>query len=269
MSEEKPDWYKRARKGPFDPPLFDQKKQNQIHNKVSKRFQPRNRKKWLIVSGLLAGSVMIFFLMNLIPSFNIITPGQSKTGQHETETIPAVVRAEGISESGKLQIVALDEESQDMLGAPSCMGIESDLQMKSNYQVIFIYENGKRTKVAELPDLTFIQPNTETQQLATLELAEVELFLLVPQYKDCHALTFYTYALDRSSLSVFPVSYQLTDGTIADTMAYPPGQAPRVVDNQFILPSSEGPGGEQADGPKNLVFRMDLTTYMMVQEEHR
>jgi hypothetical protein len=145
------------------------------------------------------------------------------------------------------------------------MGNETDMRFEGDYQVVYEQGNGKQTVIASLPGMTFIQPSADTIQMTKMQFAEADVFLLIPQYADCHGLTLYAYAIAKNSGEAFPLSFQMADGTLSGTSYYPPGKLPAVHNGQLVLPSSEGPGGESGEVPKERNFMLDLSAKAFIQ----
>ncbi|WP_221469199.1 hypothetical protein [Cohnella nanjingensis] len=225
---------------------------------------------WLV--GAAAVLLAVFIVVRLqdavpsAPSGNHPVVGAGTEGSGKNEGISAaVVRAEGTAETGKLQVVPLNGEKQETLGAASCMGKETDMQFQGSYRVV--YTRGKESGVVidELPEMTFIQPSADIVQMTKLAFADADVFLLVPQYADCHGLNFYAYAVDKNGGEAFPLSFRMADGTESNASYYPPGELPAVRDGQLVLPSGEGPGGETANGPQDRIFDLNLSEKALVQ----
>lgn len=181
----------------------------------------------------------------------------STNGISNTTNPANQVRAEGItSSSGKLTIAPAMEETIGTLGAPSCYGLETDYTYEGNYVVT--YASGQTQQpVTELKDLTFIQPTEETLSLSRLDFPDAEVFLLAPQYKDCHGISIYAFAVDKASDTAFVLSF-IEDGVQRSTSYYHPLTEPAVVDGMLVLESSEGPGGETQEGPLPRHYKLNL-----------
>ncbi|MCC3373691.1 hypothetical protein [Cohnella sp. REN36] len=271
MNRDKPSWYERARKGPFASDPFDERLRQAIKQKTAGKRDSGRRTSvaatWLVGAATVLLAVLIVArLQDAMPfkgpggSQPIVSPGIGDIGNHV-----AVLRAEGTSEAGKLQVVAPNGEKQETLGAASCVGQETDFEFQGSYQVVYAKEGENGTVIAELPDLTFIQPSADTVRMTKLSFADADVFLLVPQYADCHGLSFYAYAVDKKNGEAFPLTFRMADGTESETSYYPPGQQPAIRDGQLVLPSSEGPGGETAEGPQDRIFDLNLAEKALVQ----
>jgi hypothetical protein len=273
MNHDKPSWYERARKGPFVREKFDEGQGKKIERRITNQRDPRSRTN--AAATLFAGAAVLLLAVFIVLRLQGTMPngfagnrtsvgtgsgGIAANGEHQT-----VIRAEGSTETGKLRVVPQSEEKSEALGAPSCMGNVTDMRFEGDYRVVYEQENGKQTVIASLPGMTFIQPSADTVQMTKLQFAEADVFLLVPQYADCHGITLYAYAIAKNSGAAFPLSFQMTDGTLSDTSYYPPGRLPAVHNGQLVLPTSIGPGGETANGPQDRIFTLDLAAKAFVQ----
>lgn len=284
MSQERPDWYKRAEHGPFAGMPFDGRLRREVERKIAGTSgQPLKRRTYgktvgLAASALLALCVVLLFVRMQASPADDPSGGEAPTtgvndiadgdGASRTDAVlvnPAgTVRAEGTAESGKLQVVARDEESRTTLGAPSCLGVETDRQYQGNYNVVYD-DNGKQSVVADLGNRTFIQPKDGVVEMSKLSFPDADVFLLVPAYKDCHGLELYAFSVARDGSGAALLEFQTADGTKAVNSYYRPDDQPSVKDGLLVLPSSEGPGGETPGGPQDRTFKLDLSTKAFVQ----
>jgi|GEM_PF-1159354 len=275
MREDRPAWYERAGKGPFAREPFDEEIRETIKRRVAgMRDREMQRRAERGKAALAFAGAAALLMILLLARYQIDGPGPSavngpSVGSPAPSNPPAsssdvVVRAEGLAKSGRLQVVPVGTEKQEPLGAPSCIGTETDVRFEGDYRVVYAGADGSERVIAELPALTFVQPSSEKVRMMKLTFPEAEVFLLAPQYADCRAIAVYAYAVDDSS-QAFPLSFRSGDGTAADTSYYPPGRLPTVRDDQLVLPSSEGPGGETADGPQDRTFTLDLSAKAFIQ----
>ncbi|MFD2334216.1 hypothetical protein ACFSR7_33615 [Cohnella sp. GCM10020058] len=271
MREDKPAWYERAGKGPFVREAFDEKMRETIERRVAGK---RERAKRGMAAFALAGTAATLLAVLLLTRYqshwfapsevNVPTIDNPVTSSPPETASAVVVRAEGVSKSGRLLVVPVGEEMQEHLGASSCIGTETDTRFEGDYRVVYVGADGSERIVAELPALTFVQPSAKKFQMMKLTFAEATVFVLAPQYTDCRAISFYAYAVDESG-QAFPLTFRTEDGTIADSSYYPPDRIPSVRGGQLVLPSSEGPGGETAAGPQDRTFTLDLAAKALIQ----
>ncbi|GGD85873.1 hypothetical protein [Paenibacillus nasutitermitis] len=267
----KPQWYERGRNGPFEGEPFDAGMRQQVRQRIKKRHEISSGKRRMPVYMLSAAAVVLLVVglwISFLDKSPITSPTDSSAigsggGQDGQQQLQPVIRAEGAADNGRLLIVPDGEETQDVLGAPSCYGLETDISFKGNYRVVY-ETHGKQNTIAALADLNFIQPSAGTAALTRLQFPEADVFLLIPQYRDCHGISFYAYAVAKDGGEAFPLTFS-TDGTQSDTSYYAPDQAPGVDDGRLVLPSTEGPGGETAEGPQDRIFTLDLTARSFVQ----
>ncbi|AIQ71642.1 hypothetical protein [Paenibacillus graminis] len=120
------------------------------------------------------------------------------------------VRAAGESEFGKLEIRSSVQENVEQLGAPSCYGTAKDYKTSGTYKVQFT-DTANRVTEMELPSLTgFIQPRNETIPLKKLAFPGHDVFVITPNYKDCHGISFYL--VDVSEEGAFLLQFVTREG---------------------------------------------------------
>jgi len=271
MNEHKPGWYERAKNGPFEAVLLLPDLKRRVHKRLKEREdqsmrRPKRRRRW---TAAIAGVLLII-------AFLWMGGGDPFSPKPKPETVPlateaanrqaGTVRAQGIGPVGKLLVVAEGSEAVQRLGAPSCFGMESDQKFSGRYDVIYTAADGSVTKIGVLEDRTFIQPNSEPVEMIRLPLQDADVFLLAPQYRDCHAIEIYAFAMDRGTGEAFPLSFKEKEASFA-TSYYKPLSQPAVRNNRLVLQSTEGPGGEGSpdfDGERE--YRLDLREKALILE---
>jgi hypothetical protein len=93
-----------------------------------------------------------------------------------------IVRARGRSNYGELSLACKDEEKVQQLGADSSFGKAADYSFTGDYDVIFKTEDGKKTAVTTLNDLTIIQPQNSVMKLNKLHIGDTDVFYFIPEY---------------------------------------------------------------------------------------
>ncbi|WP_217596911.1 hypothetical protein [Cohnella sp. GbtcB17] len=275
MRKDKPAWYERAGKGPFVRQPFDERMRESIERRISgKQERARRGMSPFAFAGAAAALLAVLLLIRYPIDWpdpsgrnGLIAGSPARSSSPPASTSTAIVRAEGMAKSGRLQVVPIGTEKQESLGAPSCFGTETDIRFEGDYRVEYVGADGGERVIAELPALTFVQPSPDKVQMMKLTFPEAEVFVLAPQYADCRAIAFYAYAVDDSG-QAFPLRFEQEDGTTADMSYYPPGKPPSVSGDRLVLPSSEGPGGESAGGPRDRTFTLDLSAKAFVQNSN-
>lgn len=279
MSQERPDWYKRADKGPFAGRPFDGRPRREVETRIAGgNGHHRKRRTYGMAAGFTGAALLALCVVLLLIRLQAIPGGESSGDEApaisvadgdggsagENDHPSGTVRAEGISGDGKLLVVAQGEESRTTLGAPSCLGGETDIQYRGNYNVV--YEDGtEQTDIAVLRNLTFIQPDDGIVEMTKLPFPDADVFLLVPAYADCHGLTLYALAVTHDGSGAALLDFRTSDGTTDSTSYYRPGAMPSIKDGLLVLPGSEGPGGETPTGPQDRKFMLDLSAKAFIQ----
>lgn len=162
------------------------------------------------------------------------------------------IRAVGDSAAGKLQLRPdkSGDESVRMLGAPSCLGQETDVRFLGNYELVLHRLSGEETVVQSFEQLEMIWQGNETIEFRKLELPDIELFVFLPRYADCHALDFYVYGVDKATGEA--ANYTFRDGEknhLAWTTS--PEELPKAADGRLVV---EGGRGAGQDGAVRYIF---------------
>ncbi|TVY01169.1 hypothetical protein [Cohnella terricola] len=109
------------------------------------------------------------------------------------------VRAVGDASSGQFQLRPRKdgEEKIQMLGAPSCLGQETDVQLLGDYDLFLVRPSGEETLVQRFEQLEMIRRGNDAAEFTKLDFPNIEMFLFFPRYTDCHGLEFYAYGIDK------------------------------------------------------------------------
>lgn len=260
MNKDKQEWYSRVPKGPFPNDKFTAEMKKNVHKSVIRRNGKPKQRKYVQV-GFISGLLLLFILIAIQLPFG--TEEQQRAGDvpsHKEETI----RAQGFTDEGRLSVVAVEQEKITTLGAPSCFGIETDLSFAGKYIVRYSY-NEITYEVTTLDDLTFIQPTSAAVNMVRLPFQEADVFILAPQYQDCHAIQIYAFAVEHDTGKAVQLRFQ-DELSVSYTSYYRPGTEPMVKDNMLVLQSTEGPGGEGSpDYKPKRMYRLDLKQGIMEQ----
>ncbi|WP_256761648.1 hypothetical protein [Cohnella sp. WQ 127256] len=174
------------------------------------------------------------------------------------------IRASSVTSKGILQLRPLKDgnETIEPLGAPSCLGQETDIQFTGDYELYFNDNSGNETLIQEFKQLEMIQPASTFIPLMKLNLTEIELYLLIPRYTDCHALEFYAYGINKESGEVSSLTF-LNDEVISPYWTTSPVNLPQVIDGKLVV---EGGRGAGMDGATRYVYVPDLAKNQLVLE---
>lgn len=157
------------------------------------------------------------------------------------------IRAVGSSGAGQFQLrpVKSGDESVQTLGAPSCLGQETDAHFFGDYELFFHRPSGEETVVQSFEQLEMIWKGNDTLEFRQLEFADMELFLFLPRYTDCHALEFYAYGVDKATGEAS--NYTFRDGE--NDLPYwttSPQELPKVEDGMLVVEGGRWAGQDGA-----------------------
>jgi len=142
------------------------------------------------------------------------------------------VRAMGETAFGEIVVISENQETSEVLGAPSCLGLAEDYRYKSSYQVIFKNKADKEQIISENEIKEIIAPNAEIIPLNKLSFKIIESLGFIPQYTDCHGVPFYLYGVTEQG--AFPFEFQTEQGTTA-AFSIAPNSKPEVIDDLLVL----------------------------------
>ncbi|WP_339293070.1 hypothetical protein MKY48_12840 [Paenibacillus sp. FSL W8-0187] len=259
MNEDKPDWYSRAKKTPFSDEKFTSEMKKNVHRSVIFTDSKPKRRKHLQV-GFAGGLMLLIILIAFQLPFG-------REEQQRAGTLPPgteeTIRAQGVTDEGRLRVIAVGQEKITTLGAPSCFGIETDMSFTGNYSVQYS-TNQVTNEVTTLGDLTFIQPTSAPVDMIRLPFQAADVFILAPQYRDCHGIQIYAFAVEHETGKAVQLRFQ-DESLVSYFSYYRPGTTPMVKDNKLVLESTEGPGGEGSpDYKPKRMYRLDLKQGVMV-----
>jgi len=199
----------------------------------------------------------------------IVIAAQLQVGDEKQQTaggveaIAETIRAQGITQEGMLSVIPLEKENMKQLGAPSCFGLDTDLSITGDYIVKYRSKN-EMYEVAALKAMTFIQPTDDPVQMTRLSFQEADVFILAPQYRDCHGIEIYAFAVNQRTGHAVQLQFQ-DETLISNTSYYRPGSIPLVKNNRLVLESTEGPGGEGSPDYKPIrLYQLDIENAVMV-----
>jgi len=157
------------------------------------------------------------------------------------------IRAIGSSSAGQFQLrpVKSGDESVQTLGAPSCLGQETDVRLFGDYELFFRRPSGEETLVQSFGQLEMIWQRNETIEFRQLDFPEIELFVFLPRYADCHALEFYAYGVDKATGEA--TNYTFWDSKRdLPVWATSPEKLPEVLDGKLVVEGGRGAGQDGA-----------------------
>lgn len=165
------------------------------------------------------------------------------------------IRARSAAGSGELLMISGSSEERGHLAVSSNDGLEGDQTYQADYTIV--YRSGDQDQVLlKLPAFLFVQPADRVLEFTVVPFAKAEVYLLAPQYKSGHGLVAYAFAMEKESGEVFPLSFR-QGGIVHDTLVYSEIQpAPANKNEQLVVHSPEGAGGDPEPGPR--MYELDL-----------
>lgn len=151
------------------------------------------------------------------------------------------IRAAGESEFGKLEIRSRVQENVEQLGAPSCYGTAVDYKISGTYNVQFTDKANTVTELAISSLAGFIQPRNETLPLQKLAFPGHDIFVITPNYKDCHGISFYL--VDVSEEGAFLLQFLTPEGK-SDQYDFLPKTELKVEQGLLKVQHGGGAGNE-------------------------
>ncbi|MFB9273777.1 hypothetical protein [Cohnella cellulosilytica] len=260
----KPDWYAEAGEGPFGRQAPGLEDMAAVEKRIADRASRRRRRNRLIASA--SAMAILAVLASTLLIRGAWPPAAPLSSENAEPTAdPDIVRAIGETDGGRIIVTpdASVPEKREALGAASCYGVDTDVRTEGSYKAIYETDESREV-IASLPDLSFIQPSEEPAPMLRLTFPDADVFLLVPQYRDCHALTFYAFAVEKNGGAAYPLAFVTADGTL-DNSYYMPGDEPEIRDGRLVLSTTEGPGGETPEGGQARLFRLDLASRTFIQ----
>lgn len=189
------------------------------------------------------------------------------------------VRAVGKSSAGTLEIRPKKDgdERISLLGAPSCYGLETDLNFWGDYEVYFRDSADHETLVRELIGIDIVQRTDAPIQMRKYDLpGDKELFLFIPRYTDCHGLEFYAFGVDTKTNEASSFTFEQIVTTVDENgketisrndIGYwttSPVVDPVLEDGRLIV---EGGRGAGQDGATLYTYEPDWTNGRMLLEK--
>ncbi len=174
------------------------------------------------------------------------------------------IRAVGDSSSGLFQLrpVKAGDETVQTLGAPSCLGQETDVRFLGDYELVFLRPSGEETVVQRFERLEMVWQGKETIEFAKLDFPDSELLLFLPRYADCHALEFYAYGVDKATGDVSNYTFRNGENEFP-YWTTSPSDLPKAADGKLVV---EGGRAAGQDGATRYVFAPDPGRHQFVLE---
>jgi hypothetical protein len=291
MKNHKPEWYARLRKGPFGETVFDSKMQQKVEARVRPGWAKSPKRRLNPWAAVVVAAVFIIIAFILVPALNQpfgsfrqagdigtteIGPTVEETPPKEPSSteIPTIspempplnegIRAVGDTSFGLFQLRPKkggDEKIQTM-GAPSCIGKETDLQFTGDYELYFHNRSGEETLVQEFKQLDMIQRENNTIEFMKLDFPNLEIYLFLPHYTDCHGLEFFAYGIDKETGEASNFTFQNGEVNYPNWITSPVN-LPQAIEGKLVVEGGKGAGQDSAT---RYIYVPDLAKHQLVLE---
>ncbi|MCD9025343.1 hypothetical protein [Cohnella silvisoli] len=199
-----------------------------------------------------------------IEDFPDTEPPISDEAKHDSEYPSLEVRAIGESTLGKFELRPRKGSAEKIqpLGAPSCLGLDTDLTITGDYELFFKATAGGESLIQNYEALEIIQKENKAIMMQKFDFPKVELYLFIPRYTDCHGLEFYAYGIDKKTGEASAFTFQEGDNAIP-YWTTSPMVLPTQLDDQLVV---EGGRFAGTDGATRYRFQPDLNKHQMMLE---
>jgi hypothetical protein len=152
------------------------------------------------------------------------------------------IRAIGTHPDGRLLVRPASKASVAPLGAPSCIGQETDLNWSGVYEAVWESKaDGTASIVMTFPnDFGIVQPDETPVKMQEFTMGNTAVFAYIPRYTDCHGLE--TYFFGVSEGKAFPISLELKPDQIWTNISQLPHRPFQVANGELILTGGYGAG---------------------------
>ncbi|WP_276354559.1 hypothetical protein [Cohnella caldifontis] len=177
------------------------------------------------------------------------------------------VRAVGLSAFGRLELRPESGVERILpLGAPSCIGLETDLSVTGDYGVYFVPAAGKEQRMDVWTGLEIISKENAALEMRKFDFPDAELFLLIPRYADCHGLEFRAYGVEKDSGQASAYTFRFGDRDVVEWTTSPV-VAPASEKGELVV---EGGRAAGQDGAERYRFKPDPDRHRLVlaSQEH-
>ncbi|SEB86109.1 hypothetical protein SAMN05443246_2158 [Paenibacillus sp. GP183] len=157
------------------------------------------------------------------------------------------IRAIGMHSDGRLLVKPASKASVASLGAPSCYGLETDLNWSGEYEVVWESKSqGTPIKVMTFPaDFEIVQQNDSPIIMQQFSLGDTDIFTYVPRYTDCHGLETYLFGVNKGK--AFSISFEMKPEQIWKNISQLPHRPFKVANGELILTGGYGAGQDFID----------------------
>ncbi|MGO4543046.1 hypothetical protein [Paenibacillus sp. 2TAB19] len=183
----------------------------------------------------------------------------------ESAEFAGAPRAVGQGEYGELHVLPLTEDGgvTESLGAPSCLGEETDYISSGDYDVVFKRTDGTETSVGSLSDTQIVSEGGSDQprKLGSLASEGVELYYFQPIQNKCRADAVYVYVVSEDD--AYQASFEV-EGQLLDQFSLAPESEPYIEAGQLVLESTEDEQQEYT-----YMFMLENKKLRLVKKEER
>jgi hypothetical protein len=173
------------------------------------------------------------------------------------------IRAIGTQATGQLLVKPASKATVAPMGAPSCLGQETDLHWRGDYEAVWESKTAQApVKVMTFPaEFEIIQRSDSPVEMRHFTLDHTDMFAYTPRYTDCHALE--TYLFGVSDGTAFPIPFELKPGTTAPYIIENPHRPFQIKDGTMIVTGGQGAGQDYINVYR---FKYDAVKKTMILE---
>lgn len=164
-----------------------------------------------------------------------LSPDSLESSEFNSDNME-IIRAIGKSNKGQVLIVPEEDEKIEQLGAPSCLGEETDYSINGKYKILFKDSEGNITQISEYEG-QIIAKDTEAIELEKLTFNGVELFHFKPIPNLCRPDIAYLFGVTEDK-EAFQFSFEYDDNTFR-WVCSSPNTIPEIIDNMLVISSWE------------------------------
>lgn len=155
-----------------------------------------------------------------------------------------ILRGVGKANNGQILIVPEEDEKIEQLGAPSCLGVETDYSFKGKYKILFKDPEDNVIQISEYEG-QIIAKDMEAIELEKLSFNGVELFHFKPILNRCRPEIAYLFGVTED-MEAFQLAFEYDDKTF-NWVCSSPDTIPEIIDNMLVISSWEPDEGNYKD----------------------
>jgi len=167
-------------------------------------------------------------------------------------------RAQWNVEGGTLLLMPMGEETVQQLGAPSCLGLETDYSITGYYDMVFRDVQGTMKVIQSLGSIEIIQRDLKPLKLDSYAFKDFKAYAFIPRYTDCHYRELYLYGVKDGEAFALPFDRGNDRTTVYFDLL--PVDKPVIKQEQLVMMGGFAAG---ADAYDRYTFSPDLNKRLM------